>query len=77
MVGILKMHVVCFAMFSYFTVSIISTEGHLSKMEYIYEDTKCISGVEPEYQWGEIYRLVTHRIRRCKERRRRKEKEAG
>ena len=29
------------------------------KTEYIYEDTKCISGVEPEYQWGGIYRLIT------------------
>ena len=24
----------------------------VTKTEYIYEDTKCISGVEPEYQWG-------------------------
>jgi len=31
----------------------------VTKTEYIYEDTKCISGVEPEYQWGEIYRLIT------------------
>ena len=31
----------------------------ITKTEYIYEDTKCISGVEPEYQWGEIYRLIT------------------
>ena len=33
----------------------------ITKMEYIYEDTKCISGVEPEYQWGEIYWLITRR----------------
>ena len=33
----------------------------VTKIEYIYEDTKCISGVEPEYQWGEIYRLITCR----------------
>ena len=33
----------------------------ITKTEYIYEDTKCISGVEPEYQWGEIYRLITRR----------------
>ena len=33
----------------------------VTKIEYIYEDTKCISGVEPEYQWGEIYRLITRR----------------
>ena len=33
----------------------------VTKTEYVYEDTKCISGVEPEYQWGEIYRLITRR----------------
>ena len=22
------------------------------KTEYIYEDTQCVSGVEPEYKWG-------------------------
>ena len=33
----------------------------VTKTEYIYEDMKCISGVEPEYQWGEIYRLITRR----------------
>ena len=33
----------------------------ITKTEYIYEDTKCISGVEPEYQWGEIYRLIMRR----------------
>ena len=26
----------------------------ITKTGYIYKDTKCISGVEPEYQWGEI-----------------------
>ena len=33
----------------------------VTKTEYIYEDTKCIFGVEPEYQWGGIYRLITRR----------------
>ena len=33
----------------------------VTKTEYIYEDTKCISGVELEYQWGEVYRLITRR----------------
>ena len=33
----------------------------VTKTEYIYEDTKCISGVKPDYQWGEIYRLITHK----------------
>ena len=32
----------------------------ITKTEYIYEDTKCITGVEPEYQWGYIYRLIMH-----------------
>ena len=35
----------------------------ITKIEYIYEDTKCITGVEPEYQWGDIYRLS--RAKRC------------
>ena len=33
----------------------------VTRVEYTYEDTKCIVGVEPEYQWGGIYRLITHR----------------
>ena len=33
----------------------------ITKTEYIYEDTKCITGVDPEYQWGDIYRLITCR----------------
>ena len=33
----------------------------ITKTKYIYEDTKCIFGVEPKYQWGEIYRLIMHR----------------
>ena len=33
----------------------------VTKTEYISEDTKCIFGIEPEYQWGEIYRLIMHR----------------
>ena len=33
----------------------------VTKTEYIYEDTKCISGVETEYQWGGIYRMITQR----------------
>ena len=33
----------------------------VTKTEYIYKDTKCISGIEPEYQWGGIYRLITRR----------------
>ena len=33
----------------------------ITRVEYIYEDTKCIIGVEPEYQWGDIYRIITRR----------------
>ena len=33
----------------------------VTKKEYIYKDTMCIYGVEPEYQWGEIYRLITRK----------------
>ena len=33
----------------------------ITKIEYIYEDTQFISGIEPEYQWEEIYRLITRR----------------
>ena len=33
----------------------------VTETEYIYEDTKCIYGVELEYQWGEIYRLIMRR----------------
>ena len=33
----------------------------VTKVEYIYKDSRCIVGVEPEYKWGEIYRLITHR----------------
>ena len=32
----------------------------VTKVEYTYEDTRCIVGVEPEYEWGEVYRLITH-----------------
>ena len=33
----------------------------VTRVEYTYEDTKCIVGVEPEYKWGEVYRLITRR----------------
>ena len=32
-----------------------------TKTEYIYEDTQCVSGVEPEYKWYDIYRLISRR----------------
>ena len=31
----------------------------VTRVEYTYEDTKCIVGVEPKYKWGEVYRLIT------------------
>ena len=33
----------------------------ITRVEYTYKDTKCIIGVEPEYQWGDIYKLITRR----------------
>ena len=33
----------------------------IKKVEHIYEDTRCTTGVEPEYKWGEIYRLISHK----------------
>ena len=32
----------------------------ITKIEYIYEDTRCTIGVEPKYKWGEFYRLISH-----------------
>ena len=33
----------------------------VTKTEHIYEDTQCVSGVEPEYKWDDIYRLISCR----------------
>ena len=32
----------------------------ITKVEYIYEDTKASTGVEPNYTWGEIYRMIAN-----------------
>ena len=32
----------------------------ITKVEFIYEDTKATTGVEPDYKWGEIYRMITN-----------------
>ena len=32
----------------------------ITKVEYIYEDTRATTGVEPDYKWGEIYRLISN-----------------
>ena len=31
----------------------------VTKVEIIYEDTKAITGVELEYKWGEVYRMIS------------------
>ena len=31
----------------------------ITRVEVIYEDTKAITGVEPEYKWGEVYRMIS------------------
>ena len=30
----------------------------VTKVEYIYEDTRATTGVEPDYKWGEIYWMI-------------------
>ena len=32
----------------------------ITKVEYIYEDTKDTTRVEPDYKLGEIYRMITN-----------------
>ena len=32
----------------------------VTKVEVIYEDTKSITEVEPEYKWGEVYRMISN-----------------
>ena len=32
----------------------------ITKVEVIYEDTKAITGVELEYKWGEVYRMISN-----------------
>ena len=32
----------------------------ITKVEYIYEDTRAATGVEPDYKWGEIYRMISN-----------------
>ena len=35
----------------------------IARVEYIYEDTKGTTGVEPDYKWGEIYRMIANQNR--------------
>ena len=32
----------------------------ITKVEYIYEDTRATTGVEHDYKWGEIYRMISN-----------------
>ena len=32
----------------------------ITKVEFIYEDTKATTGVEPDYKWREIYRMISN-----------------
>ena len=32
----------------------------ITKTEYIYEDTRATTGVEPDYKWGKIYKLISN-----------------
>ena len=32
----------------------------ITKVEYIYEDTRATTGVEPDYKWGEIYQMIAN-----------------
>ena len=32
----------------------------ITKVEYIYEYTKASTGVEPDYKWGEIYKMIAN-----------------
>ena len=31
----------------------------ITKVEFIYEDTKSTTRVEPKYKWGEVYRMIS------------------
>ena len=31
----------------------------ITKVEVIFEDTKATTRVEPEYKWGEVYRMIS------------------
>ena len=32
----------------------------ITQVEVIYEDTKAITGINLEYKWGEIYRMISN-----------------
>ena len=37
----------------------------ITKVEFIYEDTKATTRVELDYKWGEIYKMVTNQNVPC------------
>ena len=37
----------------------------ITKVEFIYEDTKATNRVELDYKWGEIYKMVTNQNVPC------------
>ena len=34
-------------------------EEIITRVQVIYEDTKAITGIDPEYKWGEIYQMIS------------------
>ena len=32
----------------------------ITKVEYIYEDTRATTGIEPDYKWGDIYQMISN-----------------
>ena len=32
----------------------------ITKVDFIYEDTKASTRVKPDYKWGEIYRMISN-----------------
>ena len=38
----------------------IITKVEFTKVQFIYEDTKASTGVELDYKWGEIYRMIAN-----------------
>ena len=32
----------------------------VTKVEVLYEDTKSTTGVEPDYKWGEVYKMISN-----------------
>ena len=40
----------------------LNTEGSpTQRVELIYEDTKSVTGAEPEFKWGQIYHMLVEK----------------